>query len=712
MRARTFGFILILGLVPTAADSHAQFNPSGRKRPAQPAPKPKAGQTGQARQTAPATARDPAQRRTSLIARYTKAALADPTAEVPIRRLVELYTAGPGNIDELVADFERRAAAGSWNARLALAGIYRHHGDTDRAIATYESALAERPDDSTALVGIAELFASNGDLDSARARWERAIPNLTRVEQESVLRQLRTTALEQSEWDAATDYHRRLVAVVNDSPFVRAELGRELLDRGEHARAVEALEGAVGAAQGDPRTLAPALRDLGIAQLHAGRWSDAERTLLLAKKTAGAGTGLAHDIDRLLVDVYRRQGRLEEFAKTLAKRAGSRPERLTLVAEIYEETGQTDLALQTYERLSRLQPRDAELRMRLVRILELEGRITDTLAHYRAIVRAEPREADYAIRYAEALMAQGNRSAALRELDAATARMGTDAISLSALASFYERIGESERALRVLEKMATRPDRQGRAIVELGSRYFTTGDVDKALKTWDRLRELPDRRGGMRALGTTLLEHGLYERALTALRAGTKQFPKDVELRKGYARALELGGSGGAARTRQKEALEIWQALLEESQPTSADAREARQHIVGIWAARTELDKHARSLEKELSATPPDLRAGRLLAEVRIRQRNAPASEAALRTVVKHAPGDTSSWTRLEHVLVRQHRLSDAIDIAETLAKLEPKKAKDHYRRMADYAARLYRDDDALEFTERAVGEHTRHQPT
>lgn len=696
MRSRTFGLILILGLVPLATDSHGQFNPGGRKRPAQSAPKPN-------RTTKRAATATPAQRREVLIARYVRAALADPSAQVPIRRLVELYTADSGSIDKLVADFERRAAAGSWNARLALAGVHRHYGETDRAIAVYEAALTERPEDSTALVGIAELFAGKGDLESARKYWERALPKLARIEQESILRQLRTTALEQADWDAATEYHRRLVAAAKGSPFVRAELGRELLARGEHVRAVTALESAALAARGDPRTLAPALRDLGIALLHAGRWSDAERTLLRARKTAGDGSGLARDIDRLLVDVYRRQGRLEEFAETLAKRSGNRPERLALLAELYEETGQTDRALKTYKRLAQLRRRDADLRMRLVRMLELEGRIVEALPHYRAVVRAEPREAEFAIRYAEALMQQGDREAALRELDAATKRMAGDAISLSALAAFYERIGEPQLALRVLEKMAQEPDRQGRAIVELGSRYYTAGEVDKAMKTWERLRQLPDGKRGTLALGTTLLEHGLYERAIGVLRKGLERSPRDADLRKAYARALELANTGTKARARQTKALEIWQALLNESKPASKDAQDARQHIVAIWAARHKLDFHARALSKELHAKPPDLRAGRLLAEIRIRQRNAKLAEAALRTIVKHAPGDAASWKRLEHVLVRQQRLSDAIDVAETIARLEPRKATDHYRRMADYAARLYRDDDALKFTERAV---------
>ena len=57
---------------------------------------------------------------------------------------------------------------------------------------------------------------------------------------------------------------------------------------------------------------------------------------------------------------------------------------------------------------------------------------------------------------------------------------------------------------------------------------------------------------------------------------------------------------------------------------------------------------------------------------------------------------------RLERVLVVERKLSDAIVVLERLSKLEPKRAREYYQRMAGYAAELYQDDRALSYAARA----------
>src|SRR5262249_29885730 len=67
------------------------------------------------------------------------------------------------------------------------------------------------------------------------------------------------------------------------------------------------------------------------------------------------------------------------------------------------------------------------------------------------------------------------------------------------------------------------------------------------------------------------------------------------------------------------------------------------------------------------------------------------------------APGDAESLGQLATVLVQERKLKDAIEALERLAVLEPKRAREHYQRMAEYAAELYRDDDAIRYAARAV---------
>src|SRR5262249_12248664 len=108
-------------------------------------------------------------------------------------------------------------------------------------------------------------------------------------------------------------------------------------------------------------------------------------------------------------------------------------------------------------------------------------------------------------------------------------------------------------------------------------------------------------------------------------------------------------------------------------------------------------------LRRAFDATPPDVEAGRTLAEALLHLRRATEADAALRKVITLAPGDADTYLALERVLVQEGRIADAIALLEKLAELEPKRARELYQRMAQYALQIYKDDDAIKYAARAV---------
>jgi HEAT repeat protein len=133
---------------------------------------------------------------------------------------------------------------------------------------------------------------------------------------------------------------------------------------------------------------------------------------------------------------------------------------------------------------------------------------------------------------------------------------------------------------------------------------------------------------------------------------------------------------------------------------------------VSLWALTRELAAQVAPLHNRFSKNPPDLEAGRLLAEVQRKLHRLADAEATLRRVVEKAPGDQESMLALERVLVQeaqadpsqqQRHLLAAIEILGKLVDAEPKRAREFYQRMAQYAAELYRDDDAIKYAARAV---------
>ena len=284
MRSHVLAACLALAVAGGATlpphDARADFDPSGRgkKKPPKPGPskpgpaRPGPSKPGPAKPTKPAGEDGDAKAGPGsdvLIARYTAIVLSQPSQPFPIQRLAQLYRERDGNLKKLVEDFEKRAAAGgpeAWGLRVALAGIYKQDGRPDEAIKTYQAAIAEKPGEAAAILALAQLEADQGNKIAARLHFEAARPLLkVPADIEQTTRALLALCLDLKDFDAAKRYHESLVKSAGGSLFVKAELGRELLSRGQLERAEAEFREVVKAASGDNRALAPALRDLGHA---------------------------------------------------------------------------------------------------------------------------------------------------------------------------------------------------------------------------------------------------------------------------------------------------------------------------------------------------------------------------------------------------------------------------------------------------------------
>ncbi len=699
--------VAVLCCTTVGLEARGQFNPFGRRR-ARPAPA--------ARPAAPRKPR-PAERpkgptADALIARYTGIVLAQPGAQFPLQRLAQLYRERDGNLDQLVAEFEKRSSATDatrYNALVALAGIYRQDGQSSRAVSTYQQAITEKSDSAVALVALAHLLGDRGDARGSYDHFKRALPHIKEdAEKEQALRRLLSLALDLGEWQQAKQYHQQLLKRAKGSFYVRAELGRELLQRGEYGRAVSEFEGVVKAATGDNRVLAPALRDLGRAQAKVGQGKEALKTLRRALRVAGAQAGIRREVYLIIVEVYRSDDRLDELIAELEKERADDFERLRMLGSLYEETGKIDRALSSYQRALKRNRRDIETRLKVVQLLQIQGELDAAIKEYEALIRAAPRNPDFVFQLADALIQRGDRARALAQLKKLEARSRGDEETLAALVDFYERIEERERALHLLQRLAQLGAGDPRHLVDLGDRYWEEGDKQKALRTWERIKVVVrDRALALMTLGEVYLEHSLSEQGLAALREAVKLKPKQVKYRKAYALALERTGASASSkpsRQRQYEdARRIWEQLLKEAGDNQYLAREARQHIVTLYALGGDLRQRVAPLQRRLEKQPPDLEAGRLLAEVHIRLKSYAEAERTLNRVLKDAPGDASSLSRLSRVLVLQRKLKEAIAVLERLVRAEPKRAREYYQRMAQYAAELYLDDDAIRYAARAV---------
>lgn len=713
VRGKRLVSLIGLSLVLFGTQAHGQdFDPRGRHKPgpskpgpSKPGPsKPGPSKPGPARPN-PSGNPDVGQTQTALIDRYTGVVLKAPGSPFPLQRLAQLYRDKDGNLNNLVKDFEARAAradAEQYAATVSLAGVYKIDGRADDAIKTYEKAIALKNNDPVALLAFAQLLQDRGDTAGARKRYEEALALQTAPkDKQQTLQTLMTLALDAKDWAAAKSFHQQFLKYEqNASITVKAMLANELYGRGEYERAEAEYKEVVAAAAGDNRVLAPALKDLGKAQAKAHKNSEALATLKKALQTAGQEAAVRGEIYETIAEIYRADQQLPILIKQIEDEHPGDFNRLALLGALYEEVGDSAKALEAYKRALAVNPRQIDLRLKMIRVLQSQGELDKAIAEYEALIRAAPNNPQFVFDQCDALMQRGDRARAMKLLVELEARGQNDEEVLSRLADFYGRIGENERSLKVLTRLSSVGTNDPGHLVDLGDRYFQDGNQPLALQTWKRiLTAITPKQRALSALGDVYMEHDMLQDALAAFREAVQLEPTNNGYKKQLASALERGKS-------YKEARQIWQELSDKAKATKDNllARESRSRIVTLWNFEHILEQQVAPLSAKFSANPPDVEAGRMLAEVQIHlPRKAADSEATLRRVIELAPGDSESYLALERVLVQQNKIADAIAVLEKLIVVDPKSARQVYHRMAEYASNLYHDEDAIKYEARAL---------
>ncbi len=613
--------------------------------------------------------------------------------------LLRMVRARDGSSDGLLATLEaRRAGAAPGTADLLRGEVLRDAGRFEEALAALDRSVVER---STRAATWRSLGALHRQLEhpvEARTAYERALAlSVSRDDRAEILRVVMDLAVASGDLPRAHAVQHELAVLQPGSASVRRELADLLVARQRWPEAVTELEVVARSLAGDLRVQPAVLRQLGVAQLRAGRPAEAEATLRRALVGSASSPALERDVYEALAEIHEQRQDLGEWVASLERLPGATAERWAFLGRRYGTLGQVDAAVRTLRRALALRPRDVDLHVALVQSLTQAGRIDEALAARRSLAAAVPREVRYVIDLAEDLARAGRRAEAIATLMTAGQRAGGDAEAHEQVAQALAALGARDLATRETERVVQIDPGDSSALESLGERYWEQGDRPRAVAMWQRIRDRARTpHDGHRALGEVYVRHDLLPEAIASFRAALQSRPDDAAALRLLAQAQEQSRDlAGAVVT--------WRSLI--ALPTvDADLRgEARARVANLWNLLGILPAQATRLEAALAADATALESALDLVEVYARLHRQADLERALLRVVALRPADARAWLAIERVRAERGDLAGAIEALQRVIGIDPRRGRELFPRLARHALALHRDVDAVAFAARAV---------
>jgi Flp pilus assembly protein TadD len=301
-------------------------------------------------------------------------------------------------------------------------------------------------------------------------------------------------ALQRGEWAAAVDHCRSALAL---SPgrdgAAQAMLGMALLQLGQHADAIAALEQAAAMDKRNPHWLA----HLAQAYTAAHRLDDAHKSYQRASRLAPSHWPYIQNAALVLIQ-QGKAAEAESVLRALSRRHPDEPDIRLNLGNVLLELGRPAEAETVLREALGLAPNDAQILQSLGSALHRQFRFEEACASYRACMRLEPQSPAPRLNLVSALIDDGRNAEAETE------------------------------CLALLEFAPTLPE----AHRYLGAARGFRGDTTGALRAFSRAAELaPDSASNIRNFGGALAECGLLQMSLRQLARAEQLAPGDKALR-------------------------------------------------------------------------------------------------------------------------------------------------------------------------------------
>lgn len=334
-----------------------------------------------------------------------------------------------------------------------LGYFYWKTGHLEPARPQLERALEIRPDDTPAMIYLAEIALAESRPDDARGLFEAVLE----LEPENLVARAQLAELDLGEgsFEEAVEVFEEVLATRPEANRFRYALAMAYrgLGRVEDARAQLALRGEVGLAPTD--SLVAGLLELkrgervyilrGRRAFKAGRYDAAAEAFAKAVAANPESAGARVNLGTALAFLGRKDEAMTEYRAALERDPASGTAHHNL-ARLLLERGDAQGAFEHFQAALVADPRDVASMTELAALLRRSGRSEEALEHYARAIELAPTAEDAQLRRAGILVDLGRFAEARTALEAAVAQLPQAGRLIHALARLLA--GAPEEAVR------------------------------------------------------------------------------------------------------------------------------------------------------------------------------------------------------------------------------------------------------------------------
>jgi len=423
-----------------------------------------------------------------------------------------------------------RLAPGDAGVMVGLAEVYQAQGQLDRAQDEYRRALVADPASELATLGLAQLYLKRNEQDKALDLLKKtAVANPRSSSVHLLLADIyeKKGDIKQAEYERLLG-GKKVQAISSSEQPVLPEgvvLGDQLAAKGEVERAAEAYRSVLKAL---PDAVQPYER-LGALYLKAGRDGEA----MAAYREANYRQSENPDVYYHLGQLYEKRNQLDEavvsYKRAIEKKPDFAEARLKL-ADIRLSRGNTQEAVEQYQEFLKLKPESADIHLKLARVLAKNKALPQAVESYLAVLKLAPDNPDAHRELAAVYRTQGEAEKAVAHYKRALELAKGDTESRNALVTFYVKNKQYDELTVLLKEAAELAPGDPNNHYRLGLVYDFRKEYSSAIDSYKKAVELKgDHARALHALGRVYMKTGRLEEARQALEAAKQADPNLVE---------------------------------------------------------------------------------------------------------------------------------------------------------------------------------------